>query len=98
MSRGRAVCWRKRGLAKHSKRGHPNVTGTQIKSISIAYVKAALCSQVWPVLPQPVVTHLVPAGMLVVVEARHTGDTRAFIWTGEDSFRRVMSLLKFWEL
>lgn len=55
-------------------------------------------SHVWPVLPQPVVTHLVPEGILVVEEARHTGDTRVFICTGEDSFRRVMSLLKFWEL
>lgn len=60
--------------------------------------KALHRSQVWPVLPQPVVTHLVPEGILVVEEARHTGDTRVFICTGEDSFRRVMSLLKFWEL
>lgn len=56
------------------------------------------CSQVEPVLPQPVVTHLVPEGMLVELEARHTGDTRVFVCTGDDSFRRVMSLLKFWEL
>lgn len=54
--------------------------------------------QVWPVLPHPVVTHRVPEGMLVLEEARHTGDTREVIWTGDDSFRRVMSLLKFWEL
>merc|ERR1712168_1143344 len=68
LSRGRAVCCRKRGL------------------------------EVWPVLPQPVVTQRVPEGMLVLEEARHTGDTREVICAGEDSLRRVMSLLKFWEL
>lgn len=55
-------------------------------------------SQVEPVLPHPVVTHLVPEGMLVEEEAKHTGATRVLNCTGDDSFRRVMSLLKFWEL
>jgi len=36
--------------------------------------------------------------MLVLEEARHTGDTRDVICTGEDSLRRVISLLKFWAL
>lgn len=81
----------------NTERGHTNIIGMLI-TYQLVYVKAVHCSQVWPVLPQPVVTHLVPAGMLVVVEARHTGDTRVFICTGDDSFRRVMSLLKFREL
>lgn len=51
-----------------------------------------------PVLPHPVVTHLVPEGMLLEEEARQTGDTREVNCAGDDSFSRVMSLLKFWEL
>jgi len=54
--------------------------------------------QVCPVLPHPVVTHLVPEGMLVLEEARHTGDTRDVICTADDSLRSVMSLLKLLEL
>jgi hypothetical protein len=45
-----------------------------------------------------VVTQQVPEGKGVLEEARHTGDTREVIWTGEDSFSRVTSLLKFWLL
>lgn len=55
-------------------------------------------SHVTPVRPHPVVTHLVPEGMLLVEDIRHTGDTREVYCAGEDSLRRVMSLLKFWEL
>lgn len=50
--------------------------------------------QVVPVLPHPVVTQRVPEGMLVEEAARHTGEIRDVSWAGEDSFSRVMSLLK----
>lgn len=44
--------------------------------------------------PQPVVTHVRPAGSASFEEARQTGETRAVYRAGEASFRRVTSLLK----
>lgn len=42
--------------------------------------------------PQPVVTHVRPAGSASFVEARQTGETRAVYRAGEASFKRVTSL------
>lgn len=47
--------------------------------------------------PQPVVTHVRPAGSASFEEARQTGETCAVYRAGEASFRRVTSLLKVLE-
>lgn len=44
--------------------------------------------------PQPVVTHVRPAGSASFEEARQTGETCAVYRAGEASFRRVRSLFK----
>lgn len=47
--------------------------------------------------PQPVVTHVRPAGSASFEEARQTGETCAVYRAGEASFRRVTSLLRVLE-
>lgn len=46
------------------------------------------------VRPQPVVTHCRSLGRARLAGARQTGATRGPSWAGEESFSRVMSLLR----